>query len=951
MIPDPLADLGAVFVPVPAGEKAARTARDPEHLHTAGDPDLRAHLEAGGNYGVTCRGDLAVLDADDPDVLEKAIRCLPDTVRQVSGSGSGEHYFYHIPDLEGGLTLTDPDTGDHVGDVKAAEQDYVIGPGSTHPTGGTYGPLEGEQIATVDADEFRRALEPYLSTPGKAGSCTVKPQGATRHERPPVDGEPELDDVITPSAYPTEARRPHPCHGSSTGANFKVHEGREVAYCYRHDTALRGLHLWAIDEGLISCDDVGARGELDTDTWREVYDAARAAGYDLPPPAADHEAVEVVLPDVDTPAGKWGGLRAERPDRELSLEAARERCQQVIRDAVEQGDRAVIDALPTLGKSYSAATAAADVDVGVTYLTHRYENREQAATEAREAGLDVYTLPVFTRDCPTASGAEGDDWADTFRALYEAGLRPSEIHERHPEAPCQHEGRCPHAAKWDVDPGEYDLVIGHPCHAYVESATVGRAVVIDEEPGDAYEQGLAGEQLHRAVAALLDRHPDLEADTVDDLRAARRRDDWRADLLGELLEYDDLRAPDLALSGGGGHVDAPAAAVALLTGESLGNSLEYATLEGAATAAYDTEHGRLALRRPPDLESAAAVIGLDGTPCMRLWRARLDTHLTRRRVLDDREREQYLADTLGLRCVKTTPHVRPYSSGEWVNTEQDTALLRAIDGRHDATPAAITSGKAETQLFGDDGPAAEYVDGTEHYGNVKSSNQYAGRSVGVVLGSPHYGDRHIQLLAALEGEHVEPHREPDAPLSYSGAGDEYLRHVREHSVGQAALRFGRDGSGATVYVNTSATPEWLPTEQATGAVRVRSEGEQAVLRALADHRQATTSTIAEAAGLSRRQVRRHLERLAEAGHIHREGAGPSTTAVVDELPDDLEGPAVDLPDDVGESTRTAGLREPIRADDRIAVSGRAGEAAVWALGPPPAVDAEPDAPPGGAEAD
>jgi len=149
----------------------------------------------------------------------------------------------------------------------------------------------------------------------------------------------------------------------------------------------------------------------------------------------------------------------------------------------------------------------------------------------------------------------------------------------------------------------------------------------------------------------------------------------------------------------------------------------------------------------------------------------------------------------------------------------------------------------------------------------------------------------------------------------------------------------------------SATPDWLPTEQATGAVRTRSEGEQAVLEALADHRRAQTSTVAEAAGLSRRQTRRHLKRLADAGHIHREGSGPATEAVVDDLPDDVDGHAVDLPEPTAGDTRTAGLRESIRGDVRIAPSGTAGEGAVWALGPPPEAPREPDGPPDGLEAD
>jgi hypothetical protein len=46
--------------------------------------------------------------------------------------------------------------------------------------------------------------------------------------------------------------------------------------------------------------------------------------------------------------------------------------------------------------------------------------------------------------------------------------------------------------------------------------------------------------------------------------------------------------------------------------------------------------------------------------------------------------------------------------------------------------------------------------------------------------------------------------------SFGEVGDPIMKSFRESMVGQAILRFGREGQGATVYVHTSAIPEDIP---------------------------------------------------------------------------------------------------------------------------------------------
>ncbi len=104
-----------------------------------------------------------------------------------------------------------------------------------------------------------------------------------------------VHDVLSSASYPAEERTEHPYHGSDTGANFKPDENGETWRCYRHSVTGNALHLIGMEQGVISCGEWDGTG-LDGDTWREIFDAAREAGYDLPEPTGDTEgsALDVV---------------------------------------------------------------------------------------------------------------------------------------------------------------------------------------------------------------------------------------------------------------------------------------------------------------------------------------------------------------------------------------------------------------------------------------------------------------------------------------------------------------------------------------------------------------------------------------------------------------------------------------------------------------------------------
>ncbi|MFC7231917.1 bifunctional DNA primase/polymerase [Saliphagus sp. GCM10025308] len=273
-VPAPLADLGKVFIPIPPGEKGTDRERTEETL-----------LEAGHNYGIAARGDLAILDEDEPGALADLVDRLPETPWQASGSRSSNHRFLLVPGLENDIPLDDPETGENLGHIKAAPQSYVVGPGSRHPSGNYYGPLRGpDELATIDEDDLRDLIEPWMTDDDEPDHGYAHGTGRCTHGDRDRDADVGVYDVLSRRRYPEGKRREHPFHGSSTGSNFMVSEDGETFRCWRHGATGNGLHLLGMELGVISCGD-WVPGGLSTDTWREVFDTARERGYadQLPP--------------------------------------------------------------------------------------------------------------------------------------------------------------------------------------------------------------------------------------------------------------------------------------------------------------------------------------------------------------------------------------------------------------------------------------------------------------------------------------------------------------------------------------------------------------------------------------------------------------------------------------------------------------------------------------------
>jgi len=649
--------------------------------------------------------------------------------------------------------------------------------------------------------------------------------------------------------------------------------------------------------------------EHDGDTYRAfpsrraywgALDALAALGVDHGR-GPDYESVlPPAVRDLSLATSGWDWRNAGREhDTDLSLDAARERTTDAIADAYRRHDHTLVEALPTTGKSYGAVAATAETDEPVTILTGRGRNEQydQLKEWCDEHGLTAKTLPSFTRDCPTAAGEHGEEWRDTVLGWYRRGATPAAIHKFAEDVlgrplPCQvdDEGNhigCPLAHKWDFDPDEHpstgepwDVLIGHYTHGYKEKVTQGRTVVFDEFPAGAYETTLGGEQIQGAVSYWLDTVGDaVPFDDYTDLVENRADDTRRADALAWFLE-DDAGALEPDESGvfddERAHAAAPPAVFAILAGDDLGNGFESADLQDVGGAGFDREHGEVSILQPPSLDYTRGIVALDGTPTKRMWELSIGESLNRRQVLTDDERAEYIRDALNLNLVRTTEYVKPYNSPDHVGADRDAALLEGIVDAHDERPALITTTTARDEYdaagvidvdpdTGDvtDGP----VDRVKWYGDVLGSNEFKSTRLGAVIGSNHYGDRFIKKWGAYAGVAVE--REDTstdgkgAALSYGTFGDDVLTHMREHETLQAAMRFGRDGNGAVVYVHTDTLPEWVPLAAEGRVLKTWSDGLKDVVAALEDLGTARAAEIAAhpAVDVGERQVLNHLERL------------------------------------------------------------------------------------------
>lgn len=341
------------------------------------------------------------------------------------------------------------------------------------------------------------------------------------------------------------------------------------------------------------------------------------------------------------------------------------------------------------------------------------------------------------------------------------------------------------------------------------------------------------------------------------------------------------------------------------------------TGERARTILDRNGHGAR-LHTPPARTDAAGegvpLVGLDATGRAPLWSVALGEEVDTDDIHDTaRERAEFLEEALDLRVLQADDRPRAYSGDpKTKDTDGDVALLEAIadeyagidaprqrgeDAVEVGRPAAITT-KGVREVLEDDTRLDGVVSAWDHYGNVTGSNDLGDHRLAAVLGSQHYGDDAIERFCALAGEEVDTDRVGGrgTELDYgSDLANTYLKHMREDQTTQAILRFTRGNSGATVIARTSALREDLPVVGNAQIVETWSDTATQVARTYRRLSGAfTIADVADAVDVSRRQVRRVLAELTDAGYICRVGGGNGIANVYQSANEPGAG-EVDLP--------------------------------------------------------
>lgn len=219
-------------------------------------------VKDGNNYGVLGGfGDLVIPDADCKQTQEIIDSSLPNTFSVRTKNGN--HYYYFCNGIDKKIVFDDSKSIEknlegkavHLGEV-ISYGSQVVGPNSVHPSGSIYKVVNDVPIATITKEQLFEALGSIMKEPVIAKQPTYDSSVEVNSIR--------IEDVIAKYNIKLSSKGKnlvgyHPIHGSEGGNNFHVDTVKQVWYCFRHNVGGNTIHLIAIMEGIIDCEDAGKR--------------------------------------------------------------------------------------------------------------------------------------------------------------------------------------------------------------------------------------------------------------------------------------------------------------------------------------------------------------------------------------------------------------------------------------------------------------------------------------------------------------------------------------------------------------------------------------------------------------------------------------------------------------------------------------------------------------------
>lgn len=228
------------------------------------------HLEAGGNVGLLLGGDFTAIDCDSPKLEALVLKHMPEakeTYCQLSAKRKGKHFIFSgsVPFLTGRTDLSI--NGEHLGEIMTGSCQIMLHPYNYSLTakdvkecGGAVGEVRKSEI--INNTPPLMINRPNLLSllleikPDFLNKTIERSKDKRSHE---VDNIP-ITSVISTSGMNKDSRGQYfgsnPWHGSTSGQNFYINPSKNLAYCFRCNTAISPAKAIALNAGIIrSCND------------------------------------------------------------------------------------------------------------------------------------------------------------------------------------------------------------------------------------------------------------------------------------------------------------------------------------------------------------------------------------------------------------------------------------------------------------------------------------------------------------------------------------------------------------------------------------------------------------------------------------------------------------------------------------------------------------------------
>lgn len=241
--------------------------------------------EPRSNIGISAIGSgLIVVDVDPRNkgfetlaALEDEHGKLPETLSantSIQGGKKGNHHYFRAPEGKYSLKGT---IGEGI-DIKYSG--YVVAPPSIHQSGIQYEWVAGcYEIADLPDWVFKLAR-----TSDKIKVSDLKPCGTTTHGTFTDVYDLRVVDWLMPHdavQHGDTISGSHPVHGSTTGSNLSINTKDNTWYCFRCQAGGSGGDAYAVNRGIIECEDAGKGAFDDPETACMMIESLKSDGYTI----------------------------------------------------------------------------------------------------------------------------------------------------------------------------------------------------------------------------------------------------------------------------------------------------------------------------------------------------------------------------------------------------------------------------------------------------------------------------------------------------------------------------------------------------------------------------------------------------------------------------------------------------------------------------------------------